>query len=69
RSIPRQAWLEAQTWVQAQGASDTAHPTQATGPALDPHTFLHQVMNDTSVPLALRIEAAKALLPHVPPCP
>lgn len=68
RSIPRQAWLEAQTWVQAQSASDTAHPTQATGPALDPHTFLHQVMNDTSVPLALRIEAAKALLPHhVPP--
>lgn len=92
RSIPRQAWLEAQTWVQAQGASDAAQPrperttpaatllapseanhhaahaTQATRPALDPHTFLHQVMNDTSVPLALRIEAAKALLPHhVPP--
>ena len=28
----------------------------------DPRAFLVQVMNDTSVPLALRIEAAKALL-------
>jgi len=37
--------------------------------SLDPGTFLRQVMGDASVPLALRIEAAKALLPHVPPCP
>lgn len=29
----------------------------------DPRSFLLTVMNDTSVPLALRIEAAKALLP------
>lgn len=66
RSITPEAWREAQAWLQAQDA--TQPNPQATGPALDPHTFLLQVMNDTSVPLALRIEAAKALLPHhVPP--
>lgn len=31
-------------------------------PSADPRAFLLQVMNDTAVPLALRIEAAKALL-------
>lgn len=31
--------------------------------ALEPDVFLRQVMNDPGVPLALRIEAAKALLP------
>lgn len=30
----------------------------------DPRSFLLAVMNDEAVPLALRIEAAKALLPH-----
>jgi hypothetical protein len=30
----------------------------------DPKRFLQEVMNDPTVPLALRIEAAKALLPH-----
>jgi hypothetical protein len=33
----------------------------------DPMRFLLDVMNNPAVPLALRIEAAKALLPHVPP--
>lgn len=33
------------------------------GTALDPESFLRQVMNDDSVALGLRIEAAKALLP------
>ncbi|MFT3859199.1 MAG: hypothetical protein QM742_17425 [Aquabacterium sp.] len=33
----------------------------------DPRPFLLDVMNDPQVPLALRIEAAKALLPHLPP--
>ncbi|KGM41600.1 hypothetical protein JY96_20225 [Aquabacterium sp. NJ1] len=32
-------------------------------PALDPKGFLLRVMNDEAAPLALRIEAAKALLP------
>jgi hypothetical protein len=34
------------------------------GEALDPKRFLLDVMGDQSVPLALRIEAAKALLPY-----
>jgi len=33
-------------------------------PESDPHAFLAQVMNDAAAPLALRIEAAKALLPY-----
>ena len=33
----------------------------------DPRAFLLQVMNDGAVPLALRIEAAKALLPQASP--
>jgi hypothetical protein len=33
-------------------------------PEADPRQFLVRVMQDASVPLALRIEAAKALLPH-----
>jgi len=45
-------------------------PTGPTGPAglalngpyPDPRSFLHDVMNDATVPVALRIEAAKALL-------
>jgi hypothetical protein len=38
-------------------------PAQATG-SLDPRRFLLDVMNNDSLDLALRIEAAKALLPH-----
>ncbi|MCV2370756.1 hypothetical protein [Roseateles oligotrophus] len=43
-----------------------AQLTQAAGsaaPSLDPRSFLLKVMNDESVAMALRIEAAKALLP------
>ena len=36
--------------------------TAAIGPCNDPYAFLTAVMNDTTVPLALRIEAAKGLL-------
>ncbi len=43
-----------------------ASPPGATPPTLTPQAFLSQVMNDASVPLALRIEAAKALLQHGP---
>ena len=35
-----------------------------TTPHTDPKRFLQAVMNDASVPMALRIEAAKALLPR-----
>ena len=38
--------------------------TAATAAQQDPARFLRQVMNDDSVALALRIEAAKALLQH-----
>jgi hypothetical protein len=34
------------------------------GPHDDPAAFLRAVMNDAAVPLALRIEAARALLAH-----
>jgi hypothetical protein len=37
-------------------------PEMRLAPAHDPRAFLLQVMNDVSVPLALRIDAAKALL-------
>jgi len=36
--------------------------TRSTGADLDPRRFLFGVMNDPSVALPLRIEAAKALL-------
>ncbi|MDY0743777.1 hypothetical protein SNE35_04640 [Paucibacter sp. R3-3] len=44
-------------------------PTTSAAPAgkateSDPLAFLSRVMNDTAAPLALRIEAAKALLPY-----
>jgi hypothetical protein len=39
-----------------------AMPGTADAPDLDPARFLQQVLNDASVPLGLRIEAAKALL-------
>jgi hypothetical protein len=60
----------------ASAAHDSAHdsargaglpstrPVVGTGYA-DPRHFLLAVMNDEGVPLALRIDAAKALLPHV----
>ena len=38
--------------------------SSAGDPADDPRRFLLRVMNDETVPLALRIEAAKALLPR-----
>jgi hypothetical protein len=44
---------------------ETAAPRQAAVvvEALDPHAFLLQVMNNPTVDMALRIEAARALLP------
>jgi hypothetical protein len=40
----------------------TSSATAAVGSNTDPYAFLTAVMNDTTVPLALRIEAAKGLL-------
>ena len=47
----------------AVAAGPMSTPLAAAGPWLDPKRFLLAVMNDDSVALALRIEAAKALLP------
>lgn len=44
----------------AQAASP--HPAALAGPYEDPRQFLRDVMNTTNAPLALRLEAAKALL-------
>jgi len=41
-------------------------PAGPLNPDADPRQFLMRVMQDASVPLALRIEAAKALLHHEP---
>lgn len=48
-----------------QGSLGLDRPQPAAAHAGDPRRFLLQVMNDDSVALALRIEAAKALLQHV----
>lgn len=50
------------------GASVSLGPAHGgtQGPDADPRQFLTRVMQDASVPLALRIEAAKALLQHAP---
>lgn len=45
-------------------ASIASSVRPAEGQDLDPEHFLRQVMNDETVALALRIEAAKALLPY-----
>jgi hypothetical protein len=71
RSIRPDEWLPALGQLQpAQAQPDVAatpHPAPETatagpGAGLSPQAFLLQVMNDPGVTLALRIEAAKALL-------
>lgn len=48
----------------AQASAAAGTPSEANAPTDDPRRFLLRVMNDESVPLALRIDAAKALLPR-----
>ncbi|HWS27856.1 MAG TPA: hypothetical protein VN259_14940 [Xanthomonadales bacterium] len=57
--------LDARVIATQPSAIDITHavPAPAAG-WLAPKQFLLQIMNDDSVPLALRIEAAKALLPY-----
>ncbi len=47
---------------------DTGSREAVSPGGLDPRRFLLAVMNDHAVPLALRIEAAKALLPYPDDC-
>ncbi len=68
-SIQRIEWLRALDALglsSAPAASTQPMPSTAvaapSGPHTDPRRFLTEVMNNESVPLALRIEAAKALL-------
>lgn len=80
RSITPAQWREALEQLEAAPASappPKADPVPRTATALkaparaedDPRRFLLDVMNDATAPLALRIEAAKSLLPHVPAAP
>lgn len=46
----------------ASGSAPAPHDNPHNNPHLDPRAFLLAVMNDAAAPLALRIEAAKALL-------
>lgn len=62
-------WTRLQQFCQPAAQPETAVTSglrHQTGPAVadDPRAFLRSVMNDTSVDLALRIEAARALLAH-----
>jgi hypothetical protein len=50
----------------APAAAAPAHASAPAAPESDPRRFLLGVMNDATAPLALRIEAAKALLPGGP---
>lgn len=67
-SISPAAWAAAQPLVQAPQAQPSQPATRAAPPAAAPHAqaaqFLLQVMHDGSAPLALRVDAAKALLPY-----
>jgi hypothetical protein len=49
----------------ATGFMHSTAPTTAGGPWTDPRDFLLHVMNDASVDLRLRMEAARALLPPI----
>jgi len=49
----------------ATGFTHSTAPTMAGGPWTDPRDFLLHVMNDASVDLRLRMEAARALLPPI----
>jgi hypothetical protein len=68
RSITPPDWQTALARLQPAPAAamppSTAGAPEAARTCLDPKRFLLSVMNDDTVPLALRIEAAKALLPH-----
>nr|WP_297526638.1 hypothetical protein [uncultured Roseateles sp.] len=76
KSIARQEWLAALEQLALPAAQDLAPAVTTQSPEVlplasyspatgfsDPRAFLLQVMNDATVPMALRIEAAKALLP------
>lgn len=74
-AAPGAAPADDQTGAAASIMAQVARPTPATGDHRDAHRdahpdalrFLLGVMHDEAAPLALRVEAAKALLPYGPP--
>jgi len=71
-SAKADAWQQALELLgPATAATTSSTERQATEPApsadLEPRQFLLDVMNDRAIDMHLRIEAAKALLPHVDP--
>lgn len=65
RTAAPDVWAAAQARLAFSPEPAAVAPSIAVGAVTDPRQFLLQVMNDPSAPLALRIDAAKALLPHV----
>lgn len=64
RGITAEEWQRAVVSIKpALGPQAAAGEAVPVGPFNDPRAFLLSVMNDPAVPLALRIDAAKALLP------
>lgn len=64
RGTAAEAWQRAVPAAGPPAEAQAAAPTAAaTGQCTDPRSFLLIVMNDPTVPMALRIDAAKALLP------
>jgi hypothetical protein len=69
--LARPARVESSSASSAAGGGATSPVATALTPPVagsDPRRFLLDVMNDVSVDLALRIEAAKALLPYTDAC-
>lgn len=58
------AWAQLRPPIIGTVASSSSPSMVNVGDSISPKQFLLNVMNDESVPLALRIEAAKALLPQ-----
>lgn len=58
------AWTQLRPPIMGTVASSSSPSMVHVGDSISPKQFLLNVMNDESVPLALRIEAAKALLPQ-----
>ena len=82
RSVSADAWQAACAQLPPLPTATTSHPTREAStspdsppsapdahhvpPHTDPHSFLLSVMNNVALDMALRIEAAKALLPFTP---
>ena len=64
QSIRPSVWGRLVQQCQLAPRASIAVPAAPSPAGTDAHHFLHSVMNDAAVPLPLRIEAAKALLPY-----